>query len=117
MDQQQVVLEEMASTINAVTGPMKVSNFTVSLESTKAPEFVDITDRVRAAVAEAGITMGIASILASRRIVLLVQGQHKQDVLRTFMSPEITPSFPASFLWLHSNVTVMCDRAAAGDLE
>ncbi len=63
-----------------------------------------------------GLTMGIADILASDKIVLLVEGHHKQDVLSTLMSREVTPRFPASFLCLHRNVTVLCDRAAAEKL-
>lgn len=63
-----------------------------------------------------GLTMGIADILASDKIVLLVEGRHKQDALSTLMSRAVTPRFPASFLWLHRNVTVLCDRAAAAGL-
>ena len=44
---------------------MKVSTFTVSLESVKAPEFVDITENVIAAVAEAGITAGVAVVYSN----------------------------------------------------
>jgi len=62
-----------------------------------------------------GMTMGMASILASKKILLLVEGQHKQVILKTLMSQKITTSFPASFLWMHPNVRVICDQAAAVD--
>ena len=65
MNQQQVFLEGLVNQTNTVTGTMKVSSYRVSVESTKAPEFVDITDKVRAAVAEAGITMGIAVVYST----------------------------------------------------
>lgn len=52
----------MDTPVKVVEGPMRVSTFTVSLESAKAPEFVDITEHVIAAVAEANITMGIAVV-------------------------------------------------------
>ena len=41
----QGVLEKLTSSTQTVEGPMRVSTFTVSLESVKAPEFVDITSR------------------------------------------------------------------------
>jgi galactosamine-6-phosphate isomerase len=60
-----------------------------------------------------GLTLGMADILQSRRILLLVNGAHKQVPLRRLLKPEISPQFPASFLWLHPDVTVLCDQAAA----
>lgn len=41
---------------------MIASAYSISLDSEKAPEFIDITDRVIAAVREANITMGIATV-------------------------------------------------------
>lgn len=37
---------------------MRILNFQVTLESSKAPEFVDMTDQVLSSIAESGITMG-----------------------------------------------------------
>jgi galactosamine-6-phosphate isomerase len=64
-----------------------------------------------------GLTLGMAEILASREILLLVSGATKCEPLRKLLQREITTEFPASFLWLHSNCTLLCDRAAAGGLE
>lgn len=61
-----------------------------------------------------GLTVGIADILQSRQILLLVSGTRKAAQLRRLMEPEITPAFPASFLWLHRRVTILADREAAG---
>jgi galactosamine-6-phosphate isomerase len=60
-----------------------------------------------------GLTLGMADILRSRRIVLLVNGKGKRPALRALMLPRVTPRFPASFLWLHPDATVLCDREAA----
>ena len=65
MNPRQGVLEKLQSATEAVEGTMKVSTFTVSLESVKAPEFLDITENVIAAVAEAGITAGIAVVYSN----------------------------------------------------
>jgi galactosamine-6-phosphate isomerase len=61
-----------------------------------------------------GLTLGMADILRSRRILLLVSGKPKRPALKRLMKPEVTTQFPASFLWLHPDATVLCDRAAAG---
>jgi len=65
MNPRQGVLEKLNSSTQTVEGTMKVSTFTVSLESVKAPEFLDITENVIAAVAEAGITAGIAVVYSN----------------------------------------------------
>ena len=61
-----------------------------------------------------GLTLGMADILQSRQVMLLVNGWHKRDVLRRLLDERVvTPRFPASFLWLHPDVTCYCDAAAA----
>lgn len=64
-----------------------------------------------------GLTLGMAEILASREIRLLVSGAGKRAALQRLLRREITTAFPASFLWLHPNCTVLCDRAAAAGGE
>ena len=61
-----------------------------------------------------GLTLGIADLLQSRKILLLVSGASKVLPLRRLLTPQISSDFPASFLWLHSDVTLMCDEAAVG---
>jgi galactosamine-6-phosphate isomerase len=60
-----------------------------------------------------GLTLGMAEILGSRQILLLVSGAHKRQALKSLLRGEISTQFPASLLWLHPKTTVMCDRAAA----
>jgi galactosamine-6-phosphate isomerase len=61
-----------------------------------------------------GLTLGMADILRSRKILLLVSGKPKRPALKHLMKPEVTTHYPASFLWLHPDATVLCDREAAG---
>jgi galactosamine-6-phosphate isomerase len=63
---------------------------------------------------EYGMTLGMAEILQSRQILLLVSGASKREAFQHFLSGKITTRFPASFLWLHPRLTVFCDRDAAG---
>jgi glucosamine-6-phosphate deaminase len=53
------------------------------------------------------ITMGIATILASKSIVLLASGEKKQAAIERLRSGEISEEFPASALWNHPDVTVL----------
>lgn len=64
-----------------------------------------------------GLTLGMAAILQSKHLLVLVSGAHKLDAMKTFLSRRITPHFPASFLWLHGNVDLLCDAAAMAGLE
>jgi galactosamine-6-phosphate isomerase len=60
-----------------------------------------------------GMTLGMGDILRSRKILLVVSGRHKRAVFKRLMQGPVTSSFPASFVWLHADVTVICDRDAA----
>lgn len=64
-----------------------------------------------------GLSMGIGTILAARRIVLLATGQRKARSVERLIRGPITTRVPASFLQLHANVEVWLDRAAAARLE
>lgn len=61
---------------------------------------------------EYGLTLGLRDILQAREILLPVSGAAKRNPLRRLLKPEISSSFPASFLWLHPALTVFCDTAA-----
>ncbi len=59
------------------------------------------------------ITMGIATILDARKIVLLAFGAEKARALRAALAPPPRPELPASFLQEHRDVVVIADEAAA----
>jgi glucosamine-6-phosphate deaminase len=59
------------------------------------------------------ITMGIDTILESRRIILLAGGKNKHDAIARLRSRERTIDFPASALWEHPDVRVLIDLAAS----
>ena len=71
----------------------------------------------RAAPPSHGLTLGMAGILQSKHLLVLVSGAHKRDATEKFLSRRITPHFPASFLWLHGNIDFLCDAAAMDGLE
>lgn len=51
-----------------------------------------------------GYTLGMADILQSKTILLIVNGQHKKTIFQEFLKGQISTELPASFLWLHANV-------------
>ena len=59
------------------------------------------------------LSMGMATILAARTIVLIATGRSKARAVRAMLSGRITPTVPASFLQLHEDVMLVLDRAAA----
>jgi galactosamine-6-phosphate isomerase len=61
-----------------------------------------------------GLTVGMADILSSQMILLLVNGKRKRAALKQLQKPAVTTQFPASLLWLHPRAVVLCDREAAG---
>ncbi|MFM9103747.1 MAG: 6-phosphogluconolactonase [Cyanobium sp.] len=58
------------------------------------------------------ITLGLAEILAARRILLVVTGAAKAPVLRALLRQRATAELPASWLQGHPQVEVIADRAA-----
>ncbi len=62
------------------------------------------------------VTCGMAQLLASRQIVLVVTGEGKREILARTVAGPVTPDVPASFLQTSPNVTIVADRAAWGDL-
>jgi galactosamine-6-phosphate isomerase len=61
-----------------------------------------------------GLTLGLGDILRSRKLLLLVSGRHKRPILKKLLRGRVSTQLPASFLWLHADATVLCDRAAVG---
>lgn len=56
-----------------------------------------------------GLTLGIADILRSRRIILLVCGEGKKAAYDAFMQHRIDTRLPVSLLWLHPEVSCYLD--------
>lgn len=57
-------------------------------------------------------TMGIGTIMRAKKILVIVSGGDKADIVsRAFFGP-VTPKVPASVLQLHSDVTLVADEAA-----
>lgn len=58
------------------------------------------------------LTMGMATILSARAIVLIATGEAKTEAVAAMLDGGVTTRVPASFLQLHPQVTVMLDEHA-----
>ena len=64
-------------------------------------------------VPTAAITMGVGTVMAAKKIVMVITGADKADILyKVFFGP-VTPEVPGSILQFHPDVTLICDEAAA----
>lgn len=59
------------------------------------------------------MTMGIGSIMRSKKILLIATGESKAKAIKAMVSGEITPQIPCSILNEHEDVIIMLDKAAA----
>jgi len=59
-----------------------------------------------------GLTLGMADILQSKMILMLISGKEKKEITRLFLTGKISTRLPASFLWLHANVICLISRDA-----
>ncbi len=68
------------------------------------------------AVPTQAITMGIASILKAKRIVLIATGASKAQAIRCMVQGPVSETCPASVLQNHPKVLVIVDKEAASAL-
>lgn len=64
-------------------------------------------------VPTAAYTMGIGTVMAARKVLMVVTGADKAEILKKSFFGPVTPDVPASILQFHPDVTVICDEAAA----
>ncbi len=67
-------------------------------------------------VPKRAITMGIATVLSAKRIVLMAWGQKKSEVVQQAIEGTMTSQLPSSFLQTHKNTTFVLDEEAAAKL-
>ena len=55
---------------------------------------------------------GIKNIMQARKVLLIVSGEGKAEILDKVLYGPVTPQVPASILQLHNDLTVVADEAA-----
>ena len=59
------------------------------------------------------ITLGLSGIMNAKKILLLISGKNKAEIVRKLFCGGVTTNIPATFLQLHPDVTVIMDEEAA----
>ena len=67
-------------------------------------------------VPKKALTMGIATILSSKKIVVIANGKRKAKAIKKSLKGKITPMIPASYLQSHNNIIWLLDKEAASEL-
>ena len=57
-------------------------------------------------------TMGIKTIMQAKKIVVIVSGADKAEIVKKAFFGPVTPQVPASILQMHNDVTLIADEAA-----
>ena len=58
-------------------------------------------------------TVGIGTIMKAKKILVVVSGEDKAEIVAKAFYGDVTPEVPASILQFHPDVTVVVDEAAA----
>ena len=64
-------------------------------------------------VPQQAVSMGLASILKAKRIILLSFGEKKKEAIHQLMNNQVTKDIPSTILHAHPNVEVYVDDEAA----
>lgn len=62
-------------------------------------------------------TMGIKTIMQAKKVVVVVSGADKAEILNKVINGPVTPQVPASILQFHKDVVIVADEAALSKLE
>ncbi len=62
------------------------------------------------------ITMGVDTILAAKRLLLMAWGEGKSAIIKQAVEGDISSQIPATYLQNHANCEIIMDSAAAADL-
>ncbi len=62
------------------------------------------------------ITMGVVTIMQSRRIILMAWGEKKASIIQKTIEGPVVDSVPATYLQHHNNTEIVLDKEAAADL-
>jgi glucosamine-6-phosphate deaminase len=63
-----------------------------------------------------GLTRGIKNIMHTRKLILIVKGAHKADMVKKAIRGPVTTDIPASVVQLHPNCEILLDADAASKL-
>lgn len=99
---------EPASVFAKGTGLVDLTQSTIEANSRFFDSIEDVPKKA--------VSMGIATIMQAKKIMLLASGQAKADIITRTILGDISPEVPASALQLHRDVTFFLDQEAGQSL-
>ena len=99
-----LAFNEPGSAFDSLTRPVALLPETVEYIRTDGPDRIVVSDRA--------VTLGLATLLAAREVVVLASGAGKQTALRRLLDGPVAREAPASILRTHPCCTVLADRPA-----
>lgn len=100
-----IAFNEPGDYLNTCTNIAELAKSTIEVNS----RFFDSIDDVP----KTAITMGMAGILKSRKIILMANGVKKHQAISVLLNEKkVTTRLPVSFLRIHPDVTVIVDEEA-----
>jgi glucosamine-6-phosphate deaminase len=95
---------EPGSVLDSRTRPVDLLSGTV--------DYILTDEVIQGSVSSRAVTLGLATILEAREIVVLVSGAQKRRPLRAMLEGPVTAGVPASVLQRHPRCTVLATRDA-----
>ena len=95
---------EPGCAFDVVTRPVRLLEATV--------RYILTDPVIQGDVCEHAVTLGLATIMAAREVVVLVSGEGKRTALGRMLDGPVTTDVPASMLRGHRRCLVLTDRAA-----
>lgn len=99
---------EPGTSFDATTHVVELTESTINANKRNFEKVEDVPSRA--------LSMGIASIMKSKKIILMAYGEAKADAIKGMLEGPVTTHMPASVLQNHKDVTVIIDEAAASKL-
>ena len=97
-----IAFNEPGSSFKSITRVVDLSEQTIKDNSRFFDSIEDVPKQA--------ITMGLKTIMKSKKIILMANGKHKKDILEQAMYGDITEDIPASILQTHTNMEAFyCD--------
>ncbi len=109
-DSGQIGFNEPGSTEKSRTRTVLMSYQSVKAQAKNFNGDLNVTPR-------AAITMGIATMMTAKRIILMAWGEKKTDSVYYVAEGPATSAYPASFLQRHGNISLFVDENAGAKLS
>lgn len=97
--------------VSSFASRTRIKTLTDQTQKDNSGDFVDNSMPIHV------ITMGIGTIMESKKIILIAFGEKKAKIIGKMVEGPISAMVPASILQTHPNVKVIVDQSAASNLQ